>query len=394
VTVKDNVTGLIWENKTDDLWIHDKDRTFTWCDKKPATNGGDQGTCGSDVIPTNTEAFIKSLNDAHFGGFSDWRIPEQKELQSIADYSRTNPAIDTTFFFGTLSFTLTGAYAYYWSSTTYARHTNNAWTVTFTDLPNLSLKSDSCYVRAVRREPSPSLNRHWPLVDNGDGTVTDTGTGLMWQQMSLNINLTWESALLYGETLDLAGYDDWRIPTQKELQSIVVYSRWNPAIDTTLFPGTASFYYWSSTSSNSDPYFAWSVNFDDGTVLPLSKTIADLNVRAVRGGQFQVNGHLIIDEPALPDIWNIGEHKTITWDTAGIPGKVKISLSRQGGKAGTFETITENAENTGTYNLTVPGPVTVNGVLKIEPLNDPSKFASLGLFGISGLHWLPLVLRN
>ncbi|HRR42631.1 MAG TPA: DUF1566 domain-containing protein [Syntrophales bacterium] len=85
VMVRDNVTGLIWENKTNDGTIHDGSKTFTWCDRNPATNGGDPGTCGTGTgdYATDTEAFIKALNDAKFGGFSDWRMPTVKELFSF-----------------------------------------------------------------------------------------------------------------------------------------------------------------------------------------------------------------------------------------------------------------------------------------------------------------------
>jgi hypothetical protein len=397
--VKDNVTGLIWENKTDDGGIHDKDNTYTWCDRNPATNGGNPGTCGSGPTPTDTEAFIKALNDAHFGGFSDWRMPTPKELQSIVDCSRSNPAIDTTFFPGTVS-------TYYWSSTTIANDNYSAWRVTFY-YGNVSYggidqgrKSLSYYVRAVRAGQSGSLDH---LVDNGDDTVTDKATGLMWQQGTSPSRLTWEAALTYGEGISLAGYDDWRMPTAKELLSIVDYSRLNPAIDTTFFPGTVSSGYWSSTTDAVNTSLAWRVFFylgDSGSgSVGLDDKSFSSYVRAVRAGQSRLFGHLIISAPGQADRWNIGEQKTITWDTAGIAGNVKISLSRQGGKTGTFETITGSTENDGAYNWTVTGPATVNGVLKIEPLNDPSKGTSQGLFSImkkkiSGLPWLMLLLGN
>ncbi|MEI6261546.1 MAG: hypothetical protein WCR46_16785 [Deltaproteobacteria bacterium] len=69
--VKDNVTGLIWEMKTNKDGVinyndpHDADNTYTWYDSNPATNGGNAGTPGNG---TDTEDFIKALNDAHYGG--------------------------------------------------------------------------------------------------------------------------------------------------------------------------------------------------------------------------------------------------------------------------------------------------------------------------------------
>ncbi len=114
---RDNVTGLVWEMKTDDGTIHDKYNTFTWCDGNSATNGGNEGTCGSGTgnAATDTEAFIDALNDAQFGGFSDWRLPGIKELSSLINSSipYPGPTIDAVWFPRTVS-------SSYWSSATYA----------------------------------------------------------------------------------------------------------------------------------------------------------------------------------------------------------------------------------------------------------------------------------
>jgi hypothetical protein len=141
VMVRDNVTGLIWEVKTDDDSFHDRDNTYTWCDTNPDTNGGDQGTCGA---ATDTEDFINALNSAGFGGYSDWRMPTLKELVTLLDYSTLNPSIDTAIFPNTVSFE-------YWSSTTDAGDTNDAWRLYFYNgNDNVVPKSTNHYVRAVR----------------------------------------------------------------------------------------------------------------------------------------------------------------------------------------------------------------------------------------------------
>ena len=78
VMVKDNVTGLFWEMKTNDGTIHDWGDTYAWY------YIGD---------------FIKALNDAHYGGYSDWRMPTIKELIYIVNYSIfSGPTIDTGYF--------------------------------------------------------------------------------------------------------------------------------------------------------------------------------------------------------------------------------------------------------------------------------------------------------
>ena len=77
------------------------------------------------------------------------------------------------------------------------------------------------------------------FVVNGDGTVTDTSTMLIWQQQTAG-SMTWEAAISYCEGLSLGGHDDWRLPNTNELQSLVDYTRYYPAIDTAAFPDTMS----------------------------------------------------------------------------------------------------------------------------------------------------------
>ena len=105
-------------------------------------------------------------------------------------------------------------------------------------------------------------------------------------------------------------------------------------------------------------------------------------VRAVRAGQPRLLDHLIISSPVQGSIWNAGDTLPITWDTSGMSGTAAISISRQGGKTGTFETIIASTENDGAYNWTVTGPGSVNCVLKIEPAVDPTKGTTQGLFSI------------
>ena len=62
-------------------------------------------------------------------------------------------------------------------------------------------------------------------MDNGDGTITDRATGLTWMKADNGKTMSWEQALRYAESLNLAGHDDWRLPNVKELQSLVDYTR-------------------------------------------------------------------------------------------------------------------------------------------------------------------------
>jgi len=127
--------------------------------------------------------------------------------------------------------------------------------------------------------------------------VSDIATGLMWQQATASGTFTWQQALVYAESLNnekFAGHHDWRLPNIHELQSILDYTRWQPAsIDITYFPDTVADDYWSSTTSVSYASQAQYVYFGGGNVGELNKWV-DFYVRCVRGGQFVSSANLTI----------------------------------------------------------------------------------------------------
>ena len=281
VMVRDNVTGLVWEMKNnkdgqkDYRNPHDSDNNYTWYDSNPATNGGNAGTTGYGT--TDTESFIIALNNSSYGGFSDWRLPTIKELALIEDYGRfPGPTIDG-FFQNTQS-------DIYWSDTSIKWNSSGAWAASFDsgDIGTL-YKSTSLYARAVRGAKDQPVYKN-----NGDGTVTDTTTGLMWQQdVSDNDSIAWDSALEYCENLSLGGHTDWRLPTTKELSSLVDFRHYSPALYD--FPGTVSnkFYWTSTTNVDCSWASAWTVNFESGHITAKNKVypFSVNSVRAVRGGQ-------------------------------------------------------------------------------------------------------------
>ena len=130
--VRDNVTGLYWENKLSNGGLHEANATYTWYDPDPATNGGvagtqDGGNCNAG--PCDTQGFINSVNAADLCGFDDWRLPTVLELQSIVHYGRTTaPAIDLDYF--PLVATNDSA-SQYWTATTFAGNTQLARWVRF-----------------------------------------------------------------------------------------------------------------------------------------------------------------------------------------------------------------------------------------------------------------------
>jgi len=118
------------------------------------------------------------------------------------------------------------------------------------------------------------------FTDNGDGTVTDNVTRLMWQQATPPDTFEFTQAGAFCQGLTLGGHDDWRLPSMIELVSIADLGRSNPAIDTTVFPGTPSDPFWSSTVWGTSAS-AEAIAFDRGNTRQLSMEMR-LRVRCVR----------------------------------------------------------------------------------------------------------------
>ena len=249
---QDNGDGTITDLNTGLMWMQD----FT-----------------SDISLADA---ITSAEAHEHAGYDDWRLPSLKELYSLilftgetgTDATDAVPYIDTDVFSFEYGDTDSGARyidAQYLSTTEYIHTTMNGdatvFGVNFADgrikgYPIYQPSSNGTipntyYARYVRGNTSYGIN---DFIDNGDGTVTDTATGLMWQQDDSGSTHNWQEALAYAESLELAGYRDWRLPNAKELQSIVDYTRspmtsGTAAINTTYFNVTETeSFYWSSTT--------------------------------------------------------------------------------------------------------------------------------------------------
>jgi len=169
-------------------------------------------------------------------------------------------------------------------------------------------------------------------TDNGNGTVTDNNTGLIWQKEDDENLYNWYQAsgtyhATYNSSsqnvcgsLNLGGHLDWRLPTKKELMSIVDYGLPYRTINTTYFPNAHASYYWSSTNYASQSIYAWDVFFDYGSVSFWYKSNS-MYVRCVRGGQypsqsFVDNNNGTVTDNATGLIWQQGEPGYMAWDSA------------------------------------------------------------------------------
>ncbi|MFT6704454.1 MAG: hypothetical protein ACJA2T_000993 [Gammaproteobacteria bacterium] len=138
---------------------------------------------------------------------------------------------------------------------------------------------------------------------NGDGTVTDKQTGLMWarcregfkgagctEQTYALTTFEWSQAIGFeSATSDTVQRSDWRLPNVKELQSLVERSCSYPTINASVFPNTGNLSFWSASpdANNTSSSLVWCVDFDDGIVTTYERfdIHARRGVRLVRGGQ-------------------------------------------------------------------------------------------------------------
>lgn len=219
-TITDNITGLMWQQ--------DPGVKKTW----------DEAVAGASKFT--------------LGGYTDWRLPTIKELYSLIEFSGKDPSgyygtstaglvpfIDTNYFVFQYGKAEDGDRiidSQYATSTIFVGDTKFGgghlmFGVNFADgrikgYPTEAMPGKSTgklfYVMYVRGNMNYGQNH---FVDNGDGTISDTATGLMWMKADSGKGMPWEDALNYAENMEFAGYSDWRMPNAKELQSIVDYTR-------------------------------------------------------------------------------------------------------------------------------------------------------------------------
>ena len=120
------------------------------------------------------------------------------------------------------------------------------------------------YTSTFGEDSDYTINPH-SYTDLGNGIVWDNVTGLEWQQATAPGTYTWQQAIDYCHGLNLGGKDDWRLPTIKELSTLVDRSipAPGPTINTTFFPDTVGPFslYLSSTTNACFTSLAWSVSF-------------------------------------------------------------------------------------------------------------------------------------
>jgi VWFA-related protein len=290
-TLTDNLTGLVWSK-----------------DANPAV------TIKYWQVALD---FVTSLNNQNYKGYTDWRLPNVNEIYSLYNAGQ----IDSVGWLKSQGFT--NVTWQYWASTGNAFSTSAHWAIGMdTGIVDGSTGSGSAtWLWPVRGtttgqylipKTGQTISNYphddgdlktgavWPtprFADTGE-CVSDQLTGLLWPKNGniMNGTKTWSGALTSAANLTLCGYSDWRLPNNRELQSLVDYGNTNPALPSgNLFTAIQQGLYWTSTSvllNTKYPNSALSVAFTgmpsgyngNGYVWFNNKVNLG-NVLPVRGGQ-------------------------------------------------------------------------------------------------------------
>ena len=260
---RDNRDGTVTDLNTGLMWVQTRGGKVTW------------------------DAAVSDAAACRVGGHSDWRMPTIKELYSLISFTggfhpegNSIPYLDTRHFgfkYGDPSAGERPIDCQDWSATPYVSTTMNGNATVFgVNFADGRIKGypkyrrgpgggtvNTLYVRYVRGNPNYGKN---DFHDNGDGTITDRATGLMWSKADSGGGMNWEAALAWVQTKNKGnylGHNDWRLPNAKELQSIVDYTRapavtQSPAIDpifqtTKLSDGEYPFFWTGTTHLDGPP---------------------------------------------------------------------------------------------------------------------------------------------
>lgn len=378
-TVTDNLTGLMWVKDAS----HDGTVLRNW---------------------SSALGFVTSMNvGVGTLGYTDWRLPNIHELDSLIDYGATGPALPLGHPFTNIQTTTWGGGCAYWSSTS----ARPWWTTSPADAMSKAInigvtcslsKGIGQHVWAVRGGGGGAIDLPrtgwttsvasgddgalkkgiaWPVprfTDNGDGTVTDNLTGLMWTKDAklASAPLVWADGLNFIASMNTSvafGYSDWRMPNIREIRTLQDFSQRDPVLPSghpfINVPGASvPNLYWSSTTSSSDLSIAATIGLGVLNDVRLAEPKSSLQfVWAVRGGLIN---RLPIANAGLDQTVHPGTLVTLDGSGSADPdGNVPLSYawSITGKPAGSTATLTNPTSVFPTFTPDLLGDYTVELVV-------------------------------
>jgi hypothetical protein len=284
--VTDTLTGLMWTKSANFM-----PTTYPTFDVEGSNDGR--------VSWQNALVFIADqVNATSYGSYNDWRLPNLNELRSLvncggSDYLHTWLAAQ--------GFADVKSDAAYWSSTTFANLTSWAWNIDLNIGEFSQNNKTASYfyvwpVRTVAGTPTIRIPRtgqttgyyagddgnlqkgaSWPatrFTNNGDGTMTDHLTGLIWERAPSATDRIWSDALSHASGLTLGGASDWRLPNLGELASLL-----NSGVQQTrvylegqgFSLDSVNMRYWTSTTSGVSTGWAWYLHLGVGGIVTNDK---------------------------------------------------------------------------------------------------------------------------
>ncbi len=279
-TTLDNSTGLIWKTCP-------QGKSGSTCALGSIQSLVNDGTAND---ATNHAIYgCNALNSANSGNgyanLKNWRLPTIQELATIVHIGVSNPSTTMAAFPGT-------ANNNYWSMTIDQTNTAKAWTINFSngDIDS-AMRNTSYNFQCVA---SQNISEFHSYTDNGDGTVKDNGTGLVWQKCGVGQTNdatcsggagqnTWVTMINYCNSLSLAS-KTWRLPNRNEIFSITDFTKsTSPTLDSSFFPSNpVATYHWSSSSYAPTIANAWGMLFSNADLIFDTKTNSG-HVRCVTG---------------------------------------------------------------------------------------------------------------
>lgn len=277
----DNGDGTVTDTMKDLMWM----KNDTWVDLQHL------------VSWDQSQDYINEMNAQKFAGYDDWRIPSSTAAKELYDPDYSNVDVDGCEIHIPSIFPPGSGY------TTWTTDTRGAKSAMGYDYRsdyefwlaknNVGFPSSVRPVRIVKKKSSLDYTERYQ--DNGDGTINDLETGLMWKKddsyLDMDKWLTWDESKTFIKMLNedsFADYEDWRMPTR--IEAMAIYDGSSPLKDAfgdvihlpPVFPPGAGQSTWTKTLHKTDPKLAMRVNYFSGDYKWYKQGLKSHGVRPVR----------------------------------------------------------------------------------------------------------------